>query len=40
MITVTVEQKQGPTTRRMQVSTSSIERVLEISGAGRGSSGP
>ena len=35
MITVTVEQKQGPTTRRMQVSASSIERVLQISGAGR-----
>ncbi|CAN5625626.1 hypothetical protein BH24ACT20_BH24ACT20_00310 [soil metagenome] len=35
MITVTVEQRQGPTTRRMQVSASSIERALEISGAGR-----
>lgn len=35
MITVTVEQKQGAATRRMRVSASSIERALEISGAGR-----
>lgn len=35
MITVTVEQKRGATTRRMQVSASSIERALETSGASR-----
>lgn len=35
MITVTVEQKRGPTTRNMQVSASSIERALQISGADR-----
>ena len=35
MITVTVEQKQGATTRRMKVSALSIERALEISGSGR-----
>ena len=35
MITVTVEQQQGATTRQMKVSAPSIERALEISGAGR-----
>lgn len=39
MITVTVEQKQGSpkgvTTRQMKVSAPSIERALQISGAGR-----
>lgn len=34
MITVTVEQKQGATTRRMKVSAPSIERALKISGSG------
>lgn len=35
MITVTVEQQQGATTRRTWVSASSIERALQISGSGR-----
>ncbi|MGF1472964.1 MAG: hypothetical protein ACFB50_14645 [Rubrobacteraceae bacterium] len=35
MITVTVEQKQGATTRQMKVSAPSIERALHISGSGR-----
>lgn len=36
MITLTVEQKQGATTRQMKVSAPTIERALRISGAGRG----
>lgn len=35
MIAVTVEQKQGATTRQMKVSAPNIEQALQISGAGR-----
>lgn len=35
MITITVEQKQGATTRQMKVSAPSIERALQISGSGK-----
>ena len=35
MITVTVEQKQGATTRQIEVSAPSIERALQISGSDR-----
>ena len=35
MITVTVVQKQGATTRRMRVSAPSVERALKISGVNR-----
>lgn len=34
MITVTIEQKTGAVSRRLNVSAASIERALEIAGAG------
>jgi hypothetical protein len=35
MICVTVEIREGPVTRRVRLTSSSIERALELAGAGK-----